>query len=46
MTLDMDLGVMSDRKGMLWCLLMLFFMSLSMGLIMMPDQKGGLCLVL
>ena len=26
MTLDMDLVMMSDKKGILWCLVMLFFM--------------------
>ena len=32
--------MMSDKKGMFLCLLMLSFMS--MDIMMMPEQKGGL----
>ena len=39
MTLDMDLVMMSDRKGMLRCIVMLSFISLNMDLIMTPDKK-------
>ena len=45
MTLDMDLVIMTDKKGMLQWLAMLPFISLNMDLIKTSDKMGGLCLV-
>ena len=44
--LGMNLIMVSDKIGMIRCLLKLSFISLSIYLIMMPDENKGLCLVL
>ena len=39
MNLNIELALMSHKKGMLWRLLMLSFMSLGMDLMMMSDKR-------